>query len=67
MYTYMYIFIHPIISVIFFFARPETAAPRQLWKTWGTKLTSLALDLGMLLGQAEVVTSVPGSWDDFSD
>lgn len=23
----------------------------QLWKTWGTKLTSLALDLGMLLGQ----------------
>ena len=24
---------------------------RQLWKTWGIKLTSLALDLGMLLGQ----------------
>jgi len=23
----------------------------QLWKTWGAKLTSLALDLGMLLGQ----------------
>ncbi|CAK9010861.1 Potassium voltage-gated channel subfamily B member 2 [Durusdinium trenchii] len=29
----------------------------QLWKTWGTKLTSLALDLGMLLGQDDGMAS----------
>lgn len=33
----------------------------QLWKTWGTKLTSLALDLGMLLGQDDGAMVKKGS------
>ena len=50
------------IRYILFCQAFEAATPRQLWKTWGTKLTSLALDLGMLLGQAEVVSAGIVGW-----